>query len=876
MKNISFDNPYLLLLAIPALLLVLLPFLFTFRKENRSKSSTVSLILHLLIVVCVILALAGTVVTTVMTETDVYIVADVSHSSALNLELIDEYIQGLMGSLPVNSKVGVVCFGKDYTLLTDMGGEIVSVKEAEVDPSATDIVGALDYTATLFQSDVIKRIVLITDGKQTDGKTTAELITSIESLHTKNISIDAIYLNNNLGADVSEAQISGVDFTPSAYLNHESTANVLLQSNQEAQAIVTLYRNAQKEEERAVTLTKGYNVVNFDLPTSEAGVGDYRVVLSIEGDACEENNTYFFTQSVAGELNVLLITSNKADLAAAERLYGESAVITSYINDPDVPCSVEELCKYDEILLSNVDVRELNNVSAFIDGLDKVVSVYGKSLMTLGDTKIQNKTDDVLKQLEDMLPVKFGNKDQDPKLYGIVIDTSRSMDNAYRLIVAKQAAIQLLNLLKDDDYVTVFAFSGSVSLIQEPTLAVNREAVAKLINDIPPTQGTCLGAGLKAAYDMMKDLPFGDKQVMLISDGKSYALENDDPVQVAQAMTARQIAVSVIDTFTNSGDATQMLKDIAAAGGGVYYHLRNESSLMDLVFTEIADDVTETVIEEKTEVEILRPSDEALDGVSTLPDILGYIYSKAKTGTTQVLGVDFVKTGGAVVEVPLYAYWGYGNGRVASFTSSITDWTDSWQGNDGETFLKNLLSVNTPVEQIHHPYTLNVEKDGVYATLELIPATLNPYASASVTVTHPDGSAHTQQLVFDSTKYCYAFSAAEAGKYTVSISYSYNQYSFVSDSYFHVSYLPEYDSFTVFEASALYTVVRNRGTVSENGRLTITNDEKEIATYTVDYTVPLLIAAIVLYVADIIIRKLKWSDIKSLFGKGRSKGGAVK
>ena len=52
--------------------------------------------------------------------------------------------------------------------------------------------------------------------------------------------------------------------------------------------------------------------------------------------------------------------------------------------------------------------------------------------------------------------------------------------------------------------------------------------------------------------------------------------------------------------------------------------------------------------------------------------------------------------------------------------------------------------------------------------------------------------------------------------------------------------------------------------------LKLENDEKMIDTYTIDFTMPFLIAAAALYVIDVIIRKLKWDDIKSLFKKKKA------
>ena len=89
MKNISFDNPYLLLLFIPLLLAIVIPIILAIRKENRHRSVFISLALHIIISLAVTLALAGMISTTVMTETQVVVVADVSYSANRNLDTVD-------------------------------------------------------------------------------------------------------------------------------------------------------------------------------------------------------------------------------------------------------------------------------------------------------------------------------------------------------------------------------------------------------------------------------------------------------------------------------------------------------------------------------------------------------------------------------------------------------------------------------------------------------------------------------------------------------------------------------------------------------------------------------------------------------------------
>ena len=823
-----------------------------------------------MIVALVALAAAGTVATTVMTETHVYVVADVSYSADRNLDDVDGYIRELQDKLPKNSKVGVVCFAKDYVLLSDVGEEIVSVKTAEVDDSATNISAALNYTADLFADDVIKRIVLITDGKETDTDATAALIRAVENLHTKNIYIDAIYIDDNLPENVKEVQVSGVDFTAATYLNHETTANVMLRSSYETNAVVSLYRlngdaGREKVSSHAVTLTQGFNVVNFDLSTKVEGEFDYEVEVEASEDSSAFNNKYRFTQNVTGKLNVLLVSSQEADLQKAKQLYGENAVIDAYINDPNVPCDIEDMCKYDEIIISGVDVRTLNHYTAFVDSVDKAVSVFGKSLVVMGDLMLQNKTDEVLRQLEDMLPVTYGNSDRDAKLYGIVIDISHSMFNASRLMVAKQAALQLLNILEDDDYVTVVAFAGDVTVVQTPTKALNREDIAKTITGIETAQGTFIGLGLRTAFDLMLTQPQGQKQVMLITDGMSFSLESDAPHDIAAEMRSAGIRTSVITTVSNQG--IDPMRQVAAAGGGTFDAVNDEKEISDLMFSKIADDLTESVIEGEITVMTDTVNHPVMNGVRDLPTLQGFVYAKEKSGTTTVLYTEYKKEDGSVTQPPIYAYWDYGNGKVAAFTSALTGkWSESWSGADSNAFMKNVVETNVPSQRISTPFTLNVTYDGTYSDVEMIPAVLNPYAKTYVTLTRPDGTEITEELVFDSERYAYAFKTPELGKYEVSIVYTYGQKRFESNACFNISYSPEYDSFTIFDASSLHESIRHRGTVSEETVPTLENDEREVATYTVSFAIPLLIAAVVLFVIDIFVRKIKWKDIKSLFG----------
>lgn len=875
MRSVSFDNPWLLLVAVPLAVVILLPYLWAIRKENKTKATVTSLILHIVILCVLAMALAGTVMTTYMTKTEVVYVADVSYSANKSLQLIDDHIARLDNNLPKNTQSALVCFGKDYKLVSDMGQEMVSVQNSGVDDSATDISSALSYASTLFSNDTIKHIVLLTDGNETDPNASNNLVRVVEELYAKDIYLDVVYIDSNMQENETEVQITSVDAAASTYINHTSEAKVLLQLGSTMQVKVTLYKNGQICGDPIVKeLTAGYSIETFELDTSTEGSFDYEVRVESAEDKSQFNNVCSFTQNVTGKLQVLLISTKASDVDAVRAMYGQDVLIDSYISNTRVPCTVEELCKYDEIIISSTDVSTLENAPAFVDSLDKVVSVFGKTLINAGNSNIQTSTEKVVENYEGMLPIKYGNSNDDAKLYVIVLDTSRSMNFNYKFSFAKMVAQNLLNVLNDNDKVMVVGFAGNPKLIYSITSATNRALLAKTINELQVTQGTVLSAALEATYDIIKDMDYENKQVMLISDGLSYSLDGDSPAQIAAQMHADGITISTVNTISPEG--AEMLDAIALAGGGSSFFVDSNASASSVIYDKVAPEVGATVIEEETVVNIQSHFDVTTKGLGKLPNIYGFVQSKAKTGASVILTVPYQKSQGAQVEVPLYATWQYGEGKVACLTTDLMGaWSGSWSGTTGEEFLKRVGDSNVPEERVDYPYTLNVEFDGVQSLVEVIPVTINPYATLQMQITKPDGSVETKVLNFDQTRYYYDFSTPDLGKYQVTIQYSYGVNSYENTAVFHIDRSPEYDSFVLYSAATLTSAVRDRGTVYEDDSLKVENNMDEVSTYTMDFTLPLFALAVVLYVIDIIIRKLTLADIRSFFKKSSytAKGG---
>lgn len=876
MTNISFDNPYLLLLIIPALLLVTVPFFIARNSDNKSKLWTSSLVIHIVIAVLVTLAAAGLSTRSVLTRTTVYVVADVSYSSERNLDKIDEYIKEIEDNLPENSRLGVVCFGKNVILLSEPGRALKSVSEANVDDSATDIVNALSYTEGLFGTDTLKRIVLITDGNDTVTHNSASIASTVERLTDNGVKVDAIFLDNSPSENEGEVQLVDADLPDSAYIGHSSEVKFLVQSASRTDVLLELYQRElslsgepvgefEKIDQTVVT-PDGLTTVRMSLPTDTEGTYEYRAVLKSDDDISPYNNERIFTQKVVGKAKILHITGSRADADLINVVYGGKAEIDSYVvtsSGTKVPFMLEELITYDEIVVSSIDIRNIKNVNAFLDSLDIVVSQYGKSLVTFGNLELQtNFEDQTFQKFQELLPVKFGNTDRDGRLYTIVLDVSYSMFMASKFTIAKDSAIKLLSVLDDDDYVCLVTFSGEINLKAPARVGDCKDDLVAYIDSLSTSHGTDLAMGLEEALKTVLALDLTENQVMIISDGFSFESERTS-VDVATDLYNAGATVSAIDTYIpadGSGGRNLMRSIVNAGKGGNYYEISRPEDVSGVVFGDMADDIGDVIIEKSSTVNIVRRKDAVLNGITSLPSVSGYILSVAKYDATVPLTVSYVKDNGYQETVPLYAYRSHGNGRVASFTSSFSDaWTAQWSSADKSTFIENLFVSNTPDERIDRPFALNTEIGEYDAYIELVPSILNPAAIASIRITNPLGRAVTRSLAFDSSKYFYTLEIDNVGSWRIELTYSYDERTYTETLIFNVPYLPEYNAFATFDKFTVYEFMRGNGSVTEDGIPSLENDKSEITTYKQSFIIPLLIAAVVLFVVDILLRKLKIS-----------------
>ena len=866
MSNINFANPWLLLLGIVFALVAIVPYVWAVKKENKTKNNFISFSCHLIISILLTFTIAHTTYEYVITETNVYVLADVSYSSKENLDKIDEYISKLPDNLPKNSKLGIVCFGKDYQELVSPGDEVKSVKTASVDASATNIAKALEYTKTLFKDNVIKRIVIISDGKETNE---SNIVSVVEDLISDGIYIDAIYLDNNLNEESKEVQINQAEYNKSVYLNDEEKVNVLIESSFKARVIVSLHCDGVLLDERAITTEIGFNTVNFRLNTSISGKHSYEVKVSCDDDESLLNNSYYFSQEVSENVKVMFIASSNEDKEAFENYNKGNANVDYYINDPNVPFTMEELSVYDEFVLSNVDIRTVYNHTQFVSNLGVLVSEYGKTLTTFGNTYIQNnEEDETLQSLSNLLPVKYGSGENDDKLVTIVMDISRSMEQISKLIIEKEIVCSILDNLEDDTLVTVIAFFGETKTVFLPSPASDRESLKTKIRELTAYQGTFMGSALSYVYDYVIDLNYSKNEVILISDGRPYGEQESLSIEYANKLAVANIVISCVHVVTEEGSA--LMKQIASIGRGAYHRINDVKQVESLVLDGLLNTLTDVILQSNpSEIVLNAPNDNILKDVTTLPNINGLYNNKNKTDATVVLKANYKDITDYTYEIPLLAYWNYGKGKVTSFASTISgDWINSWKNiNDAEKLFSNTIIESKPKEKLSSSIIVQSEEKGTLTTLTVKVPSLTSGYFVNAKVVSPNGEIIEKQMIFNSQDFTLDINTDISGKYECTFTYGFGDVSYTSDYIFYVSYLPEYNRFTVFEASNLYYMVSHNGQVSEDGTLVLENDNSIVQKYVIDFTPIFMAICAALFITDVIIRKLRLQDIISLFKK---------
>lgn len=705
------------------------------------------------VLLCVLLALLGVSLKKGSSQTATVFVVDLSNSNAEHLERMEQYLQETVGKMPAGNVYGIVTFGKDTLVeqfLTDgthYGGLMTLPEKA-----ATNFEDAVSKALTLLSGDYRKRLVVLTDAKETRGdiQNMAQALTASQAEF-----LTLLYENE----ETPDAYIDNVMLPSYLHPNDKYSITVIVESNYDTDAVIALYNGSNQTAANSVHLNKGSNRFAFsaqvDTGTQSGAMENLRVQVQAQGDTCPENDTFSAYSVVEAVPKILVISGRDTSVSGFASVLGAAGCDYSTVSALNAPDSINAMLDYKSIILVDTYIDDLP--VGFLENLETYVKDYGCGFICCGgeDSFALGGYRDTV--LETVLPVdmQLRSVNEVPSMAMVmVIDHSGSMSGALdgsgitNLDIAIRAATVAADNLRDTDYVGVLTFDDKYTWQVELQTADDKTAVKDAIKQINEGGGTTIKPALLEACKALGDCDASVKHVVLLTDGMG---ETDNYTDVIGDYTANGITLSTVAVGT--GSDTKLLKKLADNCGGRYYY-SDISSDIPKIFAQEVFLGGDSYIQNGVFSLAVRGGHELTRGLFAggWPALYGYVAATPKTASNPVIV-------SADKEDPVLTVWQYGLGRTAAWNSDVTgEWSGAFAGQDDYVQLwKRIVDYSTGNanmgEDSVNVVTAGEQTEVVYQT--------GDYGSGTeilVTMISPDGESSEAKL-----------HATAPGKYTAQL-----------------------------------------------------------------------------------------------------------
>lgn len=390
-----------------------------------------------------------------------------------------------------------------------------------------------------------------------------------------------------------------------------------------------------------------------DMPKTP-GVYELTAELKTERDVVLANNTITHIIEVLPQPKVLFLKPITVPSPVLAQVYREAGLEVVMMDPKDMPSTVAEFHPYSLVVMDEIEPLHLRESA--LQALKHWVREEAGGLIHITGDKPVRTTPAILRELEPVEP-PHAIPEPRPMELVIVIDRSGSMSGE-KMEQAKRAGIAAVGSLRQDSKVGAVAFSGAADRVIAPLPMERAQEVIRFIGSIGPGGGTNIAAALQAANRVMSDDPRYIHHVILLSDGESDA---SSAMAAAGALAGRGVSISAITI----GPFTQLMADIARIGHGRYHVTENPSNLASLVVSEAMVRNPPAYIQSQFTPTIhALPQSLAQLNMEGAPSVLGHVLSDTKKTAQTILN--------GTTTMPLLAHWHFGNGQVATYTSSST------------------------------------------------------------------------------------------------------------------------------------------------------------------------------------------------------------
>ncbi len=492
-----------------------------------------------------------------------------------------------------------------------------------------------------------ENILLVSDGQNNFGSSLEDVALFASSINSKIFSIKLNVDNDDAGIYVEGPSkvVSGVENTYTIVVNEVGSVG---------KKVVRLYVDDKvvydgryfKEIEIKRFFQTGTHIIKAEL---EVGEKDY----------FKENNVYYKTITVYPKPKILFVSEVSSPL---HQLYFP-------LYDVDLVDNLDTgLDKYYAVILNNIDANQLSDDD--VDKLEEYVS-DGNGLLVIGGKNSYDYGNYNKSLLINMLPVLIGKakKKQDVTNNFILMDTGASSSDILTkdityFDVQKSAVADMIKSMNDNHKVGVIEANYYLNTVSELSeVGPKRQTLINAISLLKPQGFSELRYAYQKAYDTLR-LVRGSKSIFIVTDGK--LIPADQAVTLQYVDRARKNSVKTFIVTVGQQADEDFLKAVKEKGGGEILKIDEKNKIK--LYLGNPDDIPP----DDLVVFVYDSNHFITKGLSELGHIYGYnqVYPKS---TSRLL---LTTSSGD----PVLTVWNYGLGRVATLSSD-----------DGSLWLPDLL-----------------------------------------------------------------------------------------------------------------------------------------------------------------------------------------
>lgn len=499
---------------------------------------------------------------------------------------------------------------------------------------------------------------------------------------------------------------------------------------------------------------------------SEEGIKEITAVFKPDNKSYATSSQTIYLSGEKGE-KVLLLSGSTDDQRFLKPVLEAQSYQLKALLAGEGDSLVGELKDYSSVIFNNIPLNQVpRNIAA---GIESYVQ-NGGSFIMVGGNKSFGLGGYINSSIENVLPVSLLPPQKEEKRLNVavqlLIDKSRSMADGGRIDFAKEAAIEVVDNLKDDDYIGVMGFDvNPFVVIRLAKLNQVRSEATRRIGLLYPNKGTSVVAAIDEGRRDLLRASAGRKHMLILTDGEITDAPKHYYFEMIRQVRLLGITVSTV-MLGSEGDES-MLKEMANLGGGAFYRTNDARSLPKIFISDLKVASGERTLKEDSEYYVrVGPAGVLSTKIENYPKLRGYVQTKAKArANTELVAYSDTKAD------PLLASWSFGKGKSIAFTSDANGrWSQSWiDWARFQTFWSNLVdSLRTQGsdagEQVR--FDLKTFYENAFLNFDLSVFSEMERAAIDAEIVLPDNS--RRDITLKSTapgRYIYQLENPKAGKY---------------------------------------------------------------------------------------------------------------